>query len=216
MDVVPARAEDWTVCPPFEPVVRQGRIYGRGALDDKGPTIAALYAAAVLADFGLPLTKTVRFILGCNEESGMECVKYFLEKYEPPALGFAPDGRFPLVNGEKGICHFQLAASFPPAQEGGPRLLRLEAGSAANIVPAEAEAVFSPGAQLCFHGEEGISLTQQEGCPVVTAKGRAAHGSWLGRIFPRRTTSSAAWPACFPTTSTARLWAWPLTTASPP
>ena len=90
LDVVPARAEDWTVCPPFEPCVKEGRIYGRGALDDKGPTIAALYGAAVLADFGVPLSKTVRFILGCNEESGMECVKYYLSKFDPPECGFTP------------------------------------------------------------------------------------------------------------------------------
>ena len=177
LDVVPARSEDWTVCPPFEPCVKDGRLYGRGALDDKGPTIAALYGAAVLADFGVPLSKTVRFILGCNEESGMECVKYFLSRYEPPALGFTPDGRFPLVNGEKGICHFELSSAFAADRSGGPRLLRLSAGTAANIVPARAEAVFSPGAELRFHGEEGIALSQRDGCVVVTASGRACHGS---------------------------------------
>ncbi len=176
LDVVPARAEDWTVCPPFEPCVKEGRIYGRGALDDKGPTIAALYGAAVLADFGVPLSKTVRFILGCNEESGMECVKYYLSKFDPPECGFTPDGRFPLVNGEKGICHFALSARWP-AEEAGPRLLSLRAGSAANIVPARAEAVFSPDTELRFHGEEGITLSQRDGCLVVTAEGKAAHGS---------------------------------------
>lgn len=176
LDVVPARAQDWTVCPPFEPCVKEGRIYGRGALDDKGPTIAALYGAAVLGDFGVPLSKTVRFILGCNEESGMECVKYYLSKFDPPPLGFTPDGRFPLVNGEKGICHFTLSAHWP-AEDDGPRLLRLKAGSAANIVPARAEAVFSAGTELRFCGEEGITLAEGEGCLVVTAEGKAAHGS---------------------------------------
>ena len=176
LDVVPARAEDWTVCPPFEPCVKEGRIYGRGALDDKGPTIAALYGAAVLADFGVPLSKTVRFILGCNEESGMECVKYYLSKFDPPECGFTPDGRFPLVIGEKGICHFTLSARWP-AEDAGPRLLSLKAGGAANIVPARAEAVFSPDTELRFHGEEGITLSQRDGCLVVTAEGKAAHGS---------------------------------------
>lgn len=177
LDVVPARDEEWTVCPPFAPRVLKGRIYGRGALDDKGPTIAALYGAAVLADFGVPLNKTVRFILGCNEESGMECVKYFLSKFAPPKTGFAPDGRFPLVNGEKGICHFRLAACWPGEGQGPGRLLELRAGSAANIVPAQAEAVFSAGTELCFQGEEGITLTERDGRLAVTAAGRAAHGS---------------------------------------
>ncbi len=176
LDVVPARPEDWTVCPPFEPVVRDGRIYGRGALDDKGPTIAALYGAAVLADFGIPLSKTVRFILGCNEESGMECVKYYLSKFDPPALGFTPDGRFPLVNGEKGICHFTLTARWPEEKQ-GRRLLSLSAGTAPNIVPAQAEALFEPEAELTFRGEEGVTLSRRDGLLAVTAAGKAAHGS---------------------------------------
>lgn len=176
LDVVPAAAEDWTVCSPFDPVVKDGRIYGRGALDDKGPTIAALYGAAALLDFGIPLSKTVRFILGCNEESGMECVKYYLSKFDPPALGFTPDGRFPLVNGEKGICHFALTADWP-ADDSPGRLLSIKAGTAPNIVPARAEAVFGSSADLRFHGEEGVTISEREGRIVVTACGKAAHGS---------------------------------------
>ena len=177
LDVVPARAEEWTVCPPFEPVVRQGRIYGRGALDDKGPTIAALYAAAVLGDFGIPLSKTVRFILGCNEESGMECVKYFREHCPAPGCGFAPDGRFPLVMGEKGICHFRLEAAWEDEALTGAALHSLSAGTAPNIVPAQAEALFSGGATLSYSGEEGVSLSRRDGFLVVAAQGKAAHGS---------------------------------------
>jgi succinyl-diaminopimelate desuccinylase len=73
VDVVPATGE-WT-SPPFEPVIRDGRIYARGAIDDKGPTIAAFYGLKIVKELGLPLKKNVRMIFGTDEESGMSCLK---------------------------------------------------------------------------------------------------------------------------------------------
>ena len=116
LDVVPANANDWQT-PPFSPQVRDGRIYGRGALDDKGPLIASLYAGIALRDtINHPLTKTVRFMFGCNEESGFGCLKYYLQHHQPPSIGFSPDAEFPLIIGEKGICHFVLSSSWQSVQ----------------------------------------------------------------------------------------------------
>ena len=50
-DVVPA-GEGWTVTEPFKPIVKDGRIYGRGTSDDKGPLLCALYAMRALKETG--------------------------------------------------------------------------------------------------------------------------------------------------------------------
>ena len=69
LDVVPA-GDGWTVTEPFEPVVKDGKIYGRGTADDKGPAIAALYAMRAVNELGIPMKKNVRLILGTDEECG--------------------------------------------------------------------------------------------------------------------------------------------------
>ncbi|MGM0436617.1 MAG: M20/M25/M40 family metallo-hydrolase, partial [Bacillota bacterium] len=67
LDVVPATG-DWTR-PPFDPYVKDGKIYGRGTMDDKGPTIAAYFAMKFLRDLGFTPKKRIRLILGLDEET---------------------------------------------------------------------------------------------------------------------------------------------------
>ena len=50
LDVVPALEEDGWTTPPFSPEVRDGKIFGRGSIDDKGPVIASLYAMKAIKD----------------------------------------------------------------------------------------------------------------------------------------------------------------------
>ena len=69
LDVVPAVQANWT-SDPFTAEIRNDRIYGRGAIDDKGPAVAVLYALRAIKAAGIPLRKNVRFLLGCNEENG--------------------------------------------------------------------------------------------------------------------------------------------------
>ncbi|SDP13769.1 succinyl-diaminopimelate desuccinylase [Paenibacillus sp. yr247] len=100
VDVVPA-GDGWTT-PPFSPDVRNGRIYARGAIDDKGPALAAYYALKLVRDSGLQLSKRVRLIVGTDEESGWLCMKRYAELEKLPEIGFAPDAEFPIVHAEKG------------------------------------------------------------------------------------------------------------------
>ena len=88
---------------PFEVLVEDGKLFGRGAIDDKGPTIAAWHAMKMVKDSGITLNKRVRLIIGTDEESGFRCVKRYFEKEEMPTIGFAPDADFPIINAEKGI-----------------------------------------------------------------------------------------------------------------
>lgn len=102
VDVVPAIGE-WTN-PPFEAVVRDGKIYGRGTSDDKAPAIASIFALKVIKDLGIKLNKRIRLIFGTDEETGSRGLKRYLELEEKPHYGISPDADFPIIYGEKGIC----------------------------------------------------------------------------------------------------------------
>ena len=101
MDVVEA-GDGWTK-PPFDAVIENGRMYGRGTNDDKGPSLAALFAMRAVRDAGIPLKKSIRMILGCDEESGWEDMEYYGTHERIPDVGFSPDANFPLINTEKGM-----------------------------------------------------------------------------------------------------------------
>ena len=102
LDVVPAKMEDGWITDPFEPTIRDGKIYGRGAIDDKGPVIASLYAMKMVMD-NFNIKKRVRLILGLNEEKDWKCINYYKLNEEAPTLGFSPDAEFPCIYAEKGI-----------------------------------------------------------------------------------------------------------------
>lgn len=101
VDVVPAIGE-WTK-PPFECYEKDGKLYGRGTIDDKGPAITTLYALKAIKDLGLPLQKRIRLIFGTDEESGSRGLERYLEVMEKPKYGISPDANFPIIYGEKGI-----------------------------------------------------------------------------------------------------------------
>ena len=109
LDVVPAEG-DWNT-PPFTLTLKDGVFYGRGVQDDKGPTLACLYAVKELLDEGYKFKRPLRFIIGLNEESGWQDVDYFLTKSTFPKEGFSPDGNFPVTYAEKGV--YRVVVSIP-------------------------------------------------------------------------------------------------------
>lgn len=127
VDVVPAGSPDQWLHPAFEAVEEDGRLYGRGSQDDKGPTLAALFAAAALLEAGVPLNRRIRFIFGTDEENLWQCVRRYLQVEETPTLGFTPDSRFPLIYAEKGVLQVVLEGD----NETG---LQLRGGNAFNAV----------------------------------------------------------------------------------
>ena len=88
LDVVP-EGEGWTY-PPFSGTIFDNKIYGRGAIDDKGPVIASLYAMKAVMD-NCKIHKRVRLILGLNEENDWKCINYYKKHEELPTIGFSPD-----------------------------------------------------------------------------------------------------------------------------
>ena len=131
LDVVPSGDEaDWRT-PPFEATIKDGWIFGRGVQDDKGPSMAALYAVKALLDSGVKFKKRVRFIFGTDEETLWRCMGRYNELEETATLGFAPDSSFPLTYAEKGLLQVKLHGP-------GSDQLELEAGAAFNVVPGKA------------------------------------------------------------------------------
>jgi succinyl-diaminopimelate desuccinylase len=82
IDVVPV-GTGWSY-PPFEGTEVDGALYGRGSVDDKGPLVAALFAMKAVRDSKLPVKNHVRHIIGADEESGMRCLQYYLQREEAP------------------------------------------------------------------------------------------------------------------------------------
>lgn len=136
VDVVPA-GEGWTY-PPFEGHIENNRLYGRGTIDDKGPTMAAWMAMKMVKEAGIPLNKRVRLIIGTDEESGFRCVKRYFEKEEMPHIAFAPDADFPIINAEKGIATMRFTTTKLEQVE---QLQSFQSGTRTNMVPDLATAV---------------------------------------------------------------------------
>ena len=111
LDVVPALEEDGWTTPPFSPEIREGKLFGRGSIDDKGPVIASLYAMKAVKD-SCNISKRVRLIIGLNEEKGWKCINYYKDHEEWPSIGFSPDANFPGIFAEKGILSVELKNYF--------------------------------------------------------------------------------------------------------
>ena len=153
LDTVPI-GEGWSV---EQGTVQDGILYGRGVIDDKGPTIACIYAMKELLDAGLPMEGRIRLIFGQMEETGnWKDIEYYKQHEELPDCGFTPDADFPLIFAEKGLCVLQFQT---PA---GADLLQLTGGTACNVVPSEC--------QCQLRMEDGSTK-------ILCAKGKSAHGS---------------------------------------
>ncbi len=192
VDVV-AEGNGWKY-PPYGAEVHDGKIYGRGTIDDKGPAMAAIYALKAVRDSNLPLTKRVRVIFGSDEETGTADVEHYLEREAPPIYGFTPDANFPAIYAEKGILTFDLAKNIS-IKSSDIRVRRIflknnlaavQGGIAYNIVPDEASAeIITPNpariVAACrnFANETGYNLTAKanNGTVLVNSVGLAAHGS---------------------------------------
>ena len=176
LDVVP-EGTGWTH-PPYGAEIADGKLYARGAVDDKGPMMAALYALKSLEATGEKLNRRVRILFGLNEETGCACMKHYVESgQELPALGFTPDGDFPIINGEKGIFSADYAITLPA----GGALRSFAGGTALNMVPANAEAVLDVALYEAAAAHAAavpyITVAKSGDSVCVAAQGRSAHGS---------------------------------------
>jgi len=124
IDVVPVEKERWTV-DPFEGIVQDGYLYGRGALDDKSMGIIEMMTLLILQRKKVPLERDVLFFAAADEETGgkwgiqwaMENVsslrrsEYALNEGGYVILNETGDpDRYEISNGQKIVFQLQLKA----------------------------------------------------------------------------------------------------------
>lgn len=169
MDIVPV-GSGWKK-PPLALTVEDGMLYGRGVMDDKGPAVASLWALLAALAAGAPVNRKVVFLFGGDEESGMRCLKRYLETETPPDMSFSPDGGFPVIFCEKTLCQGKLSAPLPA----GSALRDIGGGTRTNVVPGEAWAMLSAPPQGLLPAD--ISVSEERGGWLVKACGTPAHAS---------------------------------------
>ena len=153
LDVVPA-GDGWS-SPPFELTQVGDKLVGRGTIDDKGPAVAAFFAAKAVKELGIPLKKGVRLIFGTNEENGSADLAYYRSKRTLPPMVFTPDGEYPVINAEKGMLRVYFSAKY----SGIP----VRGGTVINAVPA----VCSDDANDYF-GKSAHASTPEKGENAIT------------------------------------------------
>ena len=172
LDVVPAKAEDWS-CEPFALTRKNGRMYGRGVADDKGSALCALYCLRALKECGITGNR-VRVIFGTSEEIGMKDMETYFSQEPVPDISFTPDSEYGICKGEKGIYHLEIS---DPLLNNG-KLISFYAGSANNVVPDMAYAVVGGSGRIDIDVQNNageIKIENTENDVKITAKGKAAH-----------------------------------------
>ena len=200
LDVVPP-GDGWTDGP-WDAVVRDGRIWSRGAQDDKGPTFAGVHGAIALLQSGAELRHRVRLIFGCDEESSWQCMEhYFGAAGQPmPKLAFTPDAGFPLYHAEKGS---YTATVTRPLGSTSAGITGFTSGLRPNMVPDKATVTISDAS--LFERLRAAMPTAMEtpggGLQVtgVSAHGGAPHGGVNAAMLLARglesATGDASWQA---------------------
>lgn len=178
LDVVPANGKGWKT-DPFTLTEKDGVLYGRGVIDDKGPAVAALFAMKCVKELGFPLKKGVRLIFGTDEENGSEDLDFYLKHENFPPMVFTPDAGFPIINIEKGMARSRFFGRID-----GGALTCFHGGLIPNAVPDSAEcelrgiarekvsaAIEKDGSGARF------SLTENGDIITILCEGKPAHAS---------------------------------------
>ncbi|MDR0515135.1 MAG: Sapep family Mn(2+)-dependent dipeptidase [Coriobacteriaceae bacterium] len=175
VDVVPAGI-GWDF-EPFDVTRKDGYLVGRGCLDDKGPSVLALYAVRFLIErsqrTGEPLPYTVRFIFGANEESGMSDVGYYRSHFPDPVFVITPDADFPVCYGEKGGYDARITSKPLPKDA---VICDFKGGTATNAVPGQATVLLQVGAEG-LEPTDRITVIEEGERTRLTATGIGGHAS---------------------------------------
>lgn len=183
LDVV-GEGVGWTVTGPYEPKVVDGLLYGRGAIDDKGPLVATLLAMKAVRELGLPVSKNVKLIMGTDEESGSGDLPHYFDTHPYAPYTFTPDAEFPVINTEKGSYRPDFTKSWEKT-DALPRVSAMKGGFRFNVVPPDAQAtVLGMTAGEVRAIADGVKndttyeITSCEGGAQILCKGVSCHAAF--------------------------------------
>lgn len=182
LDTVPA-GEGWSY-PPFKLTKADGKLFGRGTIDDKGPSVAVLWAVKAIKALNIPIKKNFRVIFGGNEEGGCEDMEYYESKQPFPEMVFTPDGSFPVLNCEKGMVHLTFSAEFSD-----DKIAEIKGGSVINAIPDKCIVKFADDSEKVIKGKSSHGSRPENGDNAVTKfvaeyKNENALLGGLAELFP--------------------------------
>ncbi len=144
-DVVPVENARWRIkhhrwFDPFQLSIIGGKMYGRGASDNKASIVAALFALKVIKETGFSTDRAIRLFVETTEETGGSGIEYYKQHHDLPGYNIVLDGRYPVGVAEKGFG--VIMAKFPvrKAEGKGAEIVEVTGGRAINQVPAKARA----------------------------------------------------------------------------
>lgn len=174
-DVVPA-GDGWLFTEPFEPVIKEGRLIGRGCNDNKAGIMASMCVMEILRDCGIPVSSTVQTVVGSNEESGMGDMGAYTRQEKLPDLALVPDSEYPCSVGEKGILRMWAECETPLKT-----VRDFRGGDAFNIVLDRVQVVLpeelADRLQGKAAGDPALALSLTEEGLVLEATGVAKHAA---------------------------------------
>ncbi len=194
-DVVPAPRHEWSR-EPFQAEVADGKLFGRGVEDDKGPLATALVSLAMAEAIGVQPQGRVLVIVGNGEESDWSGMRLYAEKAPKMAHVVSVDASFPLVAAQSGFVAWTLEAEVGEearAKAPGFVVTEVKGGEFLTQVPGQASLTLSPRGLTLNEAEAivraaiaglektrrsfHVELERKDGQLLVTAHGRAVHSS---------------------------------------
>lgn len=176
-DVVPV-GDDWLYTKPFEPIIKNNTLIGRGVEDNKSGIMAALCVMLMTKELNLPVKSRLQTFIGANEETGMEDIEAFVKEQPMPEVSFIPDAEFPCSIGEKGIFHY-----WAKNENKLTDILEFNGGLAFNVVLDFVTVKIAYKAELenelieKIKVSDAYNLTKDGETLVLTAKGVSQHAS---------------------------------------
>ena len=163
--------EGWLLTSPFEPIIHNGAIVGRGAWDDKSAIVHSLYTLRAIKELNIPITKKLVAYTGFNEENGMSDIKKYIKSNTPPDFSFVLDAGFPAYYGDKGKVWARATSRTKLS-----KITELHGGRMINITLGNAEAKVRDVCEFSATNDR-VKAEKDGNFLILRSEGMSTHGA---------------------------------------